>query len=89
MHLFQEPLSGFFTDYHLVRQVEFRSRYNVECSLLGDQIIMSAISSVASSNANSLKPVCEQGKSYHNALLYFIPASVVHIGYRHKIGHCL
>ena len=51
----------YFAGHDLQRRVEFRSHYNVRCSLLDDQIVNFTLMSVAISNINKLKPVCGKG----------------------------
>ena len=49
-------------DHYLTRRLELVARYDVQCSLLSDQVVKTTLTSMIRDNTNSLQPICSNGK---------------------------
>ena len=53
------------TDKSLVRILEIAADYEVECSLLTDNIVRATLTSLVNGRSNQIKATCRQGMLYY------------------------
>ena len=50
-----------FADYQHMRRLEFESKYDIKCSLLKDEVVMSTLMTTANSKFNQINAICDTG----------------------------
>lgn len=64
-----------FTDPDVVRHVQFRAHYAVDCSILSNPVSRATLASLAESNFKDIQSVCDKGELFYISILY------VHVSY--------